>query len=150
MKLTKTSLAVAALFFCLGSSVFAANSNAVPMAMTADLPKDQTTPDVLDATGAVDAATEEDADSTNQAMDLAELQAEIRIACEEFATDEKVTDEKTPEFVDACVAENMPAEGEQGDDAIESVDNGVPAIDETAPADAAQQPIITGQAATQE
>lgn len=140
MKLTKTSLAIAALFFCLGSSTtFAADAATMPAEPTVIV--DEATPEVLDTT-----ETTEEVDTANPEMDLAELQAEIRIACEEFAIDEKVAEEKVPEFVDACVAENMPAEET---DTIETVDNGVPAVEEAVPADAAV-PVVTGQTATQE
>lgn len=133
MKLTKTSLAIATLFFCFGSSsVFAADAATAPAEPTVIVDE------AVEATDEVDAA--------NPEMDMAELQAEIRIACEEFASDEKVAEDKVPEFVDACVAENMPAEEA---DTIESVDSELPVLEESAP-EAATPPVVTGQAATQE
>lgn len=144
MKLTKTSLAIAALFFCLGSaSVFAASAtNPVPTEVAID----PSVPEVVD-----NAALTEDTvadDATTKEMNTAELEAEIRIACEEFAVDEKVAEEKVPDFVDACIAENAPAEET---DAIEAVDNGVPAVEEAATEDgAAPLPVVTGQANIQE
>lgn len=138
MKLTKTSLAIAAVFFCLGSApVFAADANTLPV--------EQAEPEVLDATAETTEGMDE-VDAANPAMDLAELQAEIRIACEEFAVDEKVADEKVPEFVDACIAENMPADQA---DAIETADTDIPAIEDFEPTESTA-PIVTGQAATQE
>lgn len=131
MKLTKTSLAIAALFVCLGAStVGATETKTLPAANTAAV--DPAVPEVLDTTD----ATDEDAEGadTNQEMNMAELEAEIRIACEEFAVDEKVAEAKVPEFVDACIAENSPIEES---DAIETVDNGVPAIEEVVPEEAA-------------
>ena len=142
MKLTKTNLAFAAVFFCLSSAiVFAADATNSAAATEA-------APEVLETADVTDEAADA-VDTANPEMDLAELQAEIRIACEEFATDEKVAEGKVPEFVDACVAENMPAEET---DSIETVDSGVPAIEEAEPAtaDTAAQPIVTGQATTQE
>ncbi|WP_298608170.1 hypothetical protein [uncultured Thiothrix sp.] len=142
MKLTKTNLALAAIFFCLSSaSVFAAGT-------TSQAAATEVAPEVLETANVTDEAADA-VDTTNPEMDLAELQAEIRIACEEFATDEKVAEEKVPEFVDACVAENMPAEET---DSIETVDSGVPALEEAEPeaTTAAAQPIVTGQATTQE
>lgn len=130
MKLTKTSVAMAALFFCLGvSSVLAADATTVPAANAVAV--DPAVPEVLDTTDAVD-ETAENADTT-QEMNAAELEAEIRIACEEFAVDEQVAEDKVPEFVDACIAENSPAE--ETDD-IETVENGVPVVEEDAPEDA--------------
>lgn len=140
MKLTKKTIAFAAVVFCLSAApVFAAG---------ATNPAATEVPEVLEAADVTEEAADA-VDTSNPEMDLAELQAEIRIACEEFATDEKVAEEKVPEFVDACVAENMPAEET---DAIETVENDVPALEEAAPevADAAAQPIVTGQAAQQE
>lgn len=140
MKLTKTTLAFAAVFFCLSSATVGAAGTTQPV-MT------EAAPEVLEADVTDEAA--DAVDAANPEMDLAELQAEIRIACEEFATDEKVAEEKIPEFVDACVAENMPAEET---DAIETVESGVPAIEEAEPeaAGAVTQPMVTGQATSQE
>lgn len=142
MKLTKTNLAFTAVFFCLSTApVFAAGTTNLPVATEA-------TAEVLEAPEITD-ETADALEAANPEMDLAELQAEIRIACEEFATDEKVAEEKVPEFVDACVAENMPAEET---DAIETVDSGVPVLEEAEPeaVDASAQPIVTGQATNQE
>jgi translation elongation factor EF-1beta len=145
MKLTKTSLAIVAVFFCLGSaSTFAADSATQPVETLAAT--DAATPELLDATADV-AETADEAEATNPEMDLAELQAEIRIACDEFAVDEKVADDKLADFVDACIAENMPAEET---DAIEAVDNEVTEVEEVESVDAATAPMVTGQAATQE
>lgn len=142
MKLTKTNLVLATVFFCLGTApVFAAGTTNLPVTTEA-------TAEVLEAPEITD-ETADALEAANPEMDLAELQAEIRIACEEFATDEKVAEEKVPEFVDACVAENMPAEET---DAIETVDSGVPVIEEAEPeaAEASAQPIVTGQTTNQE
>lgn len=82
----------------------------------------------------VDAMPDEEADVPDGAipegMSLEELQAEIRIACEEFAVDEQVTDDKQAEFVDACVAENMPAEGAAEEDVTIEENDAVPALEE--------------------
>lgn len=132
MKLTKTSLAITALFFCLGTSAaFAADAATAP----------------AESTVIVEEAIEssDDVDAANPEMDSAELQAEIRIACEEFATDEKVAEDKVPEFVDACVAENMPAEEA---DTIETVDTELPELEEPAPETTSS--VVAGQPTTQE
>ena len=145
MKLTKTSLAITVLFLCLGSaSTFAADPAIQPVETLAAT--DVATPEVLDATADVTESADE-AEATNPEMDLAELQAEIRIACDEFAVDENVAEDKVAAFVDACIAENMPAEETE---AIEAVDNEVSEVEEVESVDAATAPMITGQAATQE
>lgn len=132
MKLTKTSLATAAFLLCLGTNVVLAADAATP-----------STEPTLIIEEAIESTDE--VDLANPEMNSAELQAEIRIACEEFAVDEKVAEDKVPEFVDACVAENMPAEEA---DTIETVDSQLPEFEELAPE--ATPPVVAGQAKVQE
>ncbi len=100
-----------ALFLALGlnSSVFAASPVSEDEFMLAanDTAEAADAVEATDTADTVEAADAVDGDALPDEVNMEELMAEIRVACQEAAEDEQIPAENRDAFTEECVAENM-------------------------------------------